>query len=426
MAPPGQMFEEYVQPIVDFVRVHQMWAAPIVFVLAFGESLAFISLLIPAWGALVLIGALIVQAGGIASGRSGSPARSAPRSATGCRTGSAASSSTRCSTSGRCRATPNSCREGDAFIGSGACSEYSSGASPARCAPRFRWSPASSKCRTGCSRFANFTSAFVWAATLLFLGDLIFNICKFLISPTSARAQSGAGIPAGAGMFFNARTIATGSGGDRPRKADIRGRQYSDQRRQSREDNHDRFHAPPRLLTGAAAAGAAATLAPLAPSRAAAPAAGKQAAGWYRYKVGDIEVTGGDRWCATRRCRTRFVTQRSERDWTTPRCRRPTCRKGKFALLVHADRGQYRRKAGDDRYRRRPGSLRAEQGRGGADAYQSRGRRHRPKSIDTVMISHFHGDHINGLLNADNTPAFPNAEIMVPEAEWAFWMDDAR
>ena len=58
------MFEEYVRPIVDFVREHQVWAAPIVFVLAFAESLAFISLLVPAWGVLVLIGGL-VQAGGL-------------------------------------------------------------------------------------------------------------------------------------------------------------------------------------------------------------------------------------------------------------------------------------------------------------------------------------------------------------------------
>jgi len=48
-----------VQQTVDFVRNNQVWAAPIVFALAFGESLAFISLLIPAWGALVAIGALI-------------------------------------------------------------------------------------------------------------------------------------------------------------------------------------------------------------------------------------------------------------------------------------------------------------------------------------------------------------------------------
>ena len=51
--------EQYIQPIIDYVRVHQAWAAPIVFALCFAESLAFISLLIPAWAALVGIGALI-------------------------------------------------------------------------------------------------------------------------------------------------------------------------------------------------------------------------------------------------------------------------------------------------------------------------------------------------------------------------------
>jgi membrane protein DedA with SNARE-associated domain len=58
------MFEQYVHTVVEFVREHAVWAAPIVFALAFMESLAFISLLVPAWGALVLIGGLI-QAGGL-------------------------------------------------------------------------------------------------------------------------------------------------------------------------------------------------------------------------------------------------------------------------------------------------------------------------------------------------------------------------
>lgn len=49
--------------VVDFVRVHQVWAAPITFALAFGESLAFISLLVPATVALVGIGALIGASG---------------------------------------------------------------------------------------------------------------------------------------------------------------------------------------------------------------------------------------------------------------------------------------------------------------------------------------------------------------------------
>lgn len=53
------MFEEYVRPIVEFARAHEMWASPTVFALAFMESLAFISLLVPAWGALVLMGTVI-------------------------------------------------------------------------------------------------------------------------------------------------------------------------------------------------------------------------------------------------------------------------------------------------------------------------------------------------------------------------------
>lgn len=55
--------DAYVQPIVAYVAAHAAWAPPIVFALAFGESLAFISLLIPAWAALVAIGALIGSSG---------------------------------------------------------------------------------------------------------------------------------------------------------------------------------------------------------------------------------------------------------------------------------------------------------------------------------------------------------------------------
>jgi glyoxylase-like metal-dependent hydrolase (beta-lactamase superfamily II) len=42
------------------------------------------------------------------------------------------------------------------------------------------------------------------------------------------------------------------------------------------------------------------------------------------------------------------------------------------------------------------------------------------------VISHFHPDHINGIKTKDNALIFPNAEIMVPEAEWKFWADDAN
>jgi glyoxylase-like metal-dependent hydrolase (beta-lactamase superfamily II) len=49
-----------------------------------------------------------------------------------------------------------------------------------------------------------------------------------------------------------------------------------------------------------------------------------------------------------------------------------------------------------------------------------------PARVDIVIISHFHGDHINGLRLRDGTAVYPNAEVMVPAGEWAFWMDDAR
>src|ERR1051326_6797784 len=49
-----------------------------------------------------------------------------------------------------------------------------------------------------------------------------------------------------------------------------------------------------------------------------------------------------------------------------------------------------------------------------------------PAAIDTVVISHFHPDHIDGLKTKDGDKVFTNAEILVPEPEWTYWMDDAQ
>ena len=49
-----------------------------------------------------------------------------------------------------------------------------------------------------------------------------------------------------------------------------------------------------------------------------------------------------------------------------------------------------------------------------------------PKAIDTILISHFHPDHISGIKDKDGNKVFANAEILVPSQEWAFWMDDTR
>jgi membrane protein DedA with SNARE-associated domain len=62
MSPQDQV-HGIAEHIVEFVQAHEMWAAPIVGALAFGESLAFISLVLPAWAVLVALGTLIAQGG---------------------------------------------------------------------------------------------------------------------------------------------------------------------------------------------------------------------------------------------------------------------------------------------------------------------------------------------------------------------------
>ena len=52
-------FAEYTNIVLDFVRQHPNWSVLIVFVLAFGESLAFVSLVLPFWLMLVGIGMIV-------------------------------------------------------------------------------------------------------------------------------------------------------------------------------------------------------------------------------------------------------------------------------------------------------------------------------------------------------------------------------
>jgi glyoxylase-like metal-dependent hydrolase (beta-lactamase superfamily II) len=49
-----------------------------------------------------------------------------------------------------------------------------------------------------------------------------------------------------------------------------------------------------------------------------------------------------------------------------------------------------------------------------------------PERVVLVAVSHFHADHISGLTTGEGTLAFPNAEIAVPQAEWAYWMDEGE
>ena len=43
------------------------------------------------------------------------------------------------------------------------------------------------------------------------------------------------------------------------------------------------------------------------------------------------------------------------------------------------------------------------------------------KDVKTIVISHFHGDHIFGLMAKDNAQMFPDVEIIVPAAEMKWW-----
>lgn len=49
-----------------------------------------------------------------------------------------------------------------------------------------------------------------------------------------------------------------------------------------------------------------------------------------------------------------------------------------------------------------------------------------PAAVKTILVSHFHPDHIFGLMAKDtNEQIFPEAEIVVPEPEFEFWTDPA-
>jgi glyoxylase-like metal-dependent hydrolase (beta-lactamase superfamily II) len=184
-----------------------------------------------------------------------------------------------------------------------------------------------------------------------------------------------------------------------------------------------------RTMLGGAAAAGAATLAASLPSstQAAAPLGGNQAPGWYRYKVGSTEVTVATDGVNRFKFPDGFVANRN-RDQVNaalaaaylqpapdmiaiPYC---PCAVNTGSRLVVIDTGTG--EANFARSKGAAGQFHANLKASGIDRNQ----------VDVVIISHIHGDHINGLLTADNKPAFPNAEIMVPAPEWKYFIDDGE
>lgn len=172
--------------------------------------------------------------------------------------------------------------------------------------------------------------------------------------------------------------------------------------------------------TGAIAAG---SLAPAA--RAAVPATNKQAPGIYRYKVGSIEITvvtdGINRLPLTDgfvlnakkdEVNAALADAFMEKDVFVGPYNPIVINNGSKLALLDTGTGEAGNKASKGLNGQLLGNLAA----AGIDA----------AAIDTVILSHYHGDHINGLLRADGSLAFPNAEILVPAPEHQYWMDDGE
>lgn len=49
-----------------------------------------------------------------------------------------------------------------------------------------------------------------------------------------------------------------------------------------------------------------------------------------------------------------------------------------------------------------------------------------PDSITTIFITHCHGDHIGGLLNAEGKALYANADVYVPKVEYEYWMQEGN
>jgi len=48
------------------------------------------------------------------------------------------------------------------------------------------------------------------------------------------------------------------------------------------------------------------------------------------------------------------------------------------------------------------------------------------ESIETILLTHLHGDHCGGLIDSAGLALFPNAEIVVHASEYNYWLEDGH
>jgi glyoxylase-like metal-dependent hydrolase (beta-lactamase superfamily II) len=176
-----------------------------------------------------------------------------------------------------------------------------------------------------------------------------------------------------------------------------------------------------RKLMAVAVSAAALPAVGAMPARAAAPKIGKQVPSIYRYKLGEFEITVlSDGALKAPRPEAVVVNQPfSEVQKALEAAHLPKDQITNVftPFVVNTGRNLVLFDAGfNDNGPPGVGALAGNMAAAGID----------PKAIDTVVISHFHPDHISGLRSKGGAATYPNAEIMVPAGEWTFWRDDGE
>jgi glyoxylase-like metal-dependent hydrolase (beta-lactamase superfamily II) len=173
-----------------------------------------------------------------------------------------------------------------------------------------------------------------------------------------------------------------------------------------------------RGMLGGAAAIAVGSLSVTPPARAAAPLIGKQGPSFYRYKVGDFEVTALNEGVVRNATPANMAVNKTlpdvqkalgdaflPTDHVINQFNTIVVNTGRNLVLIDSGFGDNGPPTGNN--------LLSNMSAAGID----------PKNIDTILVSHFHGDHISGIRAKGGAANYPNAEIMVPSGEWQFWND---